>query len=282
MRTLLTGLLTICLLFPSTPLWALEEIYLAIERGTVLFRVDRNRWESAPNYLKLRQGDRLRAMPGTVGKIYHSCGAEFHMPTGGTVTIEDRGLSQVMGDDKVIIRWKDGLYESEVVPADSRDPFEADEPRMVETWPSVQFKEQRQSRTDEIDNKLRARLTAASRTVLDEDLSRTRDRLSPFDRTLPGVRPAPRPVEAFDLAYRREAGEFERRRVATDKLRLRRMLEAELLDADALARAVYQVKLAGNSALAEETALRVIHDRIRDFRFRLSQLQEREFLLQTR
>lgn len=282
MQKSLLGLLTICLLFCSTPVLALEEIYLAIERGTVLFRVDQNRWESAPNYLKLREGDRLRAMPGTIGKIFHSCGAEFHMPTGGTVTIEHRGLSQVMGDDKVIIRWKDGLYESEVVPADSRDPHEADEPRMVETWPSAQFKEQRQNVTDETDNKLRARLEAASRTVLDEDLSRTRDRLSPFDRSLPGVRPAPRPVEAFDLAYRRDTGEFERHRVATDKLRIRRMLENDLLDADALSRAVHQVKLAGNSALAEETALREIHDRIRQTRFRLSQLQGREFLLQTR
>jgi hypothetical protein len=97
----------------SSPIFG-EEIYMVMEKGKVLFMVDRNHWELAPNYLKLKVGDRLRVMPGTIGKIYFASGGEFHLPVAETITIEEDGISQIRGDEKIRVHYRDGLYESEI------------------------------------------------------------------------------------------------------------------------------------------------------------------------
>jgi hypothetical protein len=268
---LLLLLLSILAVLPASA----AEIYMAIERGQVLFMVDRHHWELAPNYLKLQAGDVLRVLPGTVGKVFFSNGAEFFLPTGATLTIGERGISQIRGDEKVRTIYKDGMYASEIMPV-TGDPLpDYPFPRLIETWPSEQALEQEKEEVDQKGDYLRDRLESASISVMDTDLSKPGTRFTPPVQENTAVSSITTPDQRFEELFREGVSDRDVERLWQEKLRQRRVVEGNISEANVLRSTIATKKAALQDYSLEAAELKKKEKTIRDRYFHLRKYQDR-------
>lgn len=281
-KTLLLTLLALLLLSPA-PARAKGKTYLAIERGQVLFLVDRNRWESAPNYLRLREGDALKVMPGTVGKITCEDGTEYHLPVAETVTIEADGIAWRRDGGKVHTRYKDGLYHTVVDEDDGREFPAAAVPRAIEIVPSEARLEERRKASDEAGDRLRARLALSRATVLEErrapEPSRFRRGESGEERRDPSR--IGRPEERMERTLLSSVDGSDRHAAWRKVEHARDRLDELAGEIDDLQTAIAAKESANLNALDEKKQLQETIRAARDRHERLARLARRDRLLRS-
>lgn len=288
-RILPAALLACALLLPApAPAAARGRIYLAVERGQVLFLVDRNRWEPAPNYLRLKPGDALKVMPGTVGKIAWEDGPEYHLPVAETVTIEEEGISQRRDGAKLTTRFRDGVYETEAAVDDGREFPAVATPRAIELVPSEASDEVRRNAADEEGDRLRARLALAGSTVLEEDRDRPASRFAPppryKDEPRAGEPRAARIEEAalvVERARRASVDGADRHKAWRQVDIARRSITRLSAEIRALEAAAAAKEAAGASAADERRRLDLLSTETRDRMERLRRLEFRDRNLRT-
>lgn len=97
-----------------------KNIILNIESGIVYVMVGVNRWDIAPNKLKLVVGDKLKVMPSTIASINFYDEFDINLSESELITIEPYGIVQMINGAMFKTTYKNGIYVSEVIKAPSK------------------------------------------------------------------------------------------------------------------------------------------------------------------